>query len=138
MPRTPFFYYIPSGDKNISYIERLDTLKRKGIVAMKQIFERISRTSLVALMAVLLLAPSVSFASSIDESPSAGAMVADAVVARPVLLAFTVVGTALYLVTLPFSWAGGNADEAAEQLVIGPAKSTFVRCLGCINSGRKK
>lgn len=105
---------------------------------MKQIFERISRTSLVTLMAVLLLAPSVSFASSIDESPSAGAMVADAVVARPVLLAFTVVGTALYLVTLPFSWAGGNADEAAEQLVIGPAKSTFVRCLGCINSGRKK
>jgi hypothetical protein len=105
---------------------------------MKHIFERISRTSLAALMAVLLLAPSVSFASSIDESPSAGAMVADAVVARPVLLGFTIVGTALYLVTLPFSWAGGNADEAAEQLVIGPAKSTFVRCLGCINSGRKK
>ena len=105
---------------------------------MKQIFERISRTSLAALMAVLLLVPSVSFAVSIDESPSAGAMVADAVVARPVLLLFTVVGTGLYLVTLPFSWAGGNADEAAEQLVIGPAKSTFVRCLGCVNSGRKK
>ena len=54
------------------------------------------------------------------------------------LLVLTAAGTIIYLVTLPFSWAGGNADEAAEQLVIGPAKSTFVRCLGCINSGRKK
>lgn len=105
---------------------------------MKQVFESTSRTFLAALMAVALLAPSVSFAKGVDELPSAGAMVADAVVARPVLLGFTVVGTALYLVTLPFSWAGGNADEAAEQLVIGPAKSTFVRCLGCINSGRQE
>jgi len=105
---------------------------------MKHIFERISRTTLATLMAVLLLAPSVSFAASIDESPSAGAMVGDAIVARPALLVLTAAGTIIYLVTLPFSWAGGNADEAAEQLVIGPAKSTFVRCLGCINSGRKK
>ena len=105
---------------------------------MKQIFESTSRTLMAALMAVLLLVPSVSFAKGVDESPSAGAMVADAVLARPVLLAFTVVGTGLYVVTLPFSLAGGNADQAAEQLVIGPAKSTFVRCLGCTNSGRQK
>lgn len=105
---------------------------------MKQIFENASRTLMATLMAALLLVPSVSFARNVDESPSAGAMVGDAVVARPMLLVLTAAGTAIYLVTLPFSLAGGNADEAAEQLVIGPAKSTFVRCLGCINSGRQK
>ena len=105
---------------------------------MKQIFERTSRTFLAALMAGILLVPSVSFAKTVDESPSAGAMVADAVIARPILLVLTVAGTGLYLVTLPFSLAGGNADQAAEQLMIGPAKSTFVRCLGCVNSGYQK
>jgi hypothetical protein len=103
---------------------------------MKWVFDRSSRAVVVALMAALLLIPSVSFAA--DESPSAGAMALDAVVARPVLLLFTIAGTGLYLVTLPFSLAGGNADEAAEKLVIGPAKSTFVRCLGCTKSGYKK
>lgn len=105
---------------------------------MKWVFDRSSRALVVTLMATLLLIPSVSFAKNIDDSPSAGAMVVDAVVARPVLLLFTIAGTGLYLVTLPFSLAGGNADEAAEQLVIGPAKSTFVRCLGCTKSGYKK
>lgn len=105
---------------------------------MKQVFESTSRTLMAALMAVLLLVPSVSFAKGIDESPSAGAMVGDAVIARPMLLVLTAAGTAIYLVTLPFSLAGGNAGQAAEQLVIGPAKSTFVRCLGCINSGRQE
>ena len=105
---------------------------------MKQVFESASRAFLAALMAVTLLVPTVSFAKGIDESPSAGAMVGDAVIARPMLLVLTAAGTAIYLVTLPFSLAGGNAGQAAEQLVIGPAKSTFVRCLGCINSGRQE
>ena len=38
---------------------------------------------------------------------------------------------------LPFSLLGGNADEAGEVLVMGPAKATFVRCLGCTRTGRK-
>lgn len=105
-------------------------------MTMKQVLERISRASLVTLITALLLAPSVSLAKSPNESPSAGAMVADAVVVRPLMLLVTAAGTGLYLVTLPFSLAGGNADEAAEQLVVGPAKTTFVRCLGCINPNR--
>ena len=105
---------------------------------MKHFFNGTSRTFLAALMVVALLAPTVSFAKGIDESPSAGAMVGDAVVARPMLLVLTAAGTAIYLVTLPFSLASGSAGQAAEQLVIGPAKSTFVRCLGCVNSGRQK
>jgi hypothetical protein len=59
------------------------------------------------------------------------------VLLRPVLLATTIVGSAVYLVSLPFSALGGNAGEAGEVLVVGPAKATFVRCLGCSRSGRK-
>lgn len=97
----------------------------------------ISRT-LVATVAVCLLAfSSVGHARSIDESPSALAMAGDAVFVRPVLLATTIVGSAVYLVSLPFSLLGGNAEEAGDVLVVGPAKATFVRCLGCTSSGRK-
>lgn len=94
---------------------------------------------LTTTVAICLLAfASVGHARAVDESPSAGAMAIDALFARPVLLATTVVGSALYVVSLPFSLLGGNAKEAGEVLVVGPAKATFVRCLGCERSGRKE
>ncbi len=89
--------------------------------------------------AICMLAfASVGHARAIDESPSAGAMAVDAVFARPVLLATTIVGAAVYIVSLPFSLLGGNAKEAGQVLVVGPAEATFVRCLGCERSGRKE
>ena len=105
---------------------------------MKQILENTSRTLLTALLAVLLLIPSVSAAKNADEEPSAGAMAVDAVVARPLLLITTILGAGLYVVSLPFSLLGGNAADAGKALVVGPAKSTFVRCLGCRQSGYKE
>ncbi|HLV77884.1 MAG TPA: hypothetical protein VKY53_08185 [Marinobacter sp.] len=94
--------------------------------------------TLVATVAVCLLAfSSLGHARAIDESPSALAMTTDALLLRPVLLATTIVGSAVYLVSLPFSALGGNAGEAGEVLVVGPAKATFVRCLGCSRTGRK-
>ena len=98
---------------------------------------KISRTLVVAVAACLLAFASLGHARAVDESPSALAMTTDAVILRPVLLATTIVGTAVYLVSLPFSALGGNAGEAGEVLVVGPAKATFVRCLGCTRTGRK-
>lgn len=72
-----------------------------------------------------------------DDEPSAGAMVADLVVARPVGLIATVLGSAAFVVSLPFSAIGGNVDQAADALVKGPARTTFVRCLGCANDGKR-
>lgn len=98
---------------------------------MKWVFDGISRGLMATLMVASLLVPSVSFAAVSDEAPSTGEMVADALVVRPLMLVLTVAGTGLFVATLPFSLAGGNADEAASALVVGPAKTTFVRCLGC-------
>ena len=65
------------------------------------------------------------------DRPGEVAMIGDALFVRPVMTAATVFGTALFTVTLPFTFLGGNADEAAETLVKVPARTAFVRCLGC-------
>lgn len=67
----------------------------------------------------------------INNRPSATAMAADAFFARPLLAVLTAGGTVVFLASLPFSALGGNVTEAGKMLVIGPAKQTFLRCLGC-------
>lgn len=66
-----------------------------------------------------------------NDQPSALAMFGDAVIVRPVMTVATVFGTALFTVTLPFTALGGNVDQAADTLVKTPAKTAFLRCLGC-------
>lgn len=58
------------------------------------------------------------------------AMAVDIVMARPLGIAATVTGAAVFLVSLPFSAIGGNADEAWTKLVVAPAKHAFTRPLG--------
>ena len=95
-----------------------------------------SKRALIALFVGCLVLPQTLWAQgSIDESPSAGAMAGDLVVARPFGLVLTVAGTAAFIVSLPFTLLAGGVSEAADTLVIGPAKTTFVRCLGCTNVG---
>lgn len=96
-----------------------------------------SRITMTTLAVCLLAFSSLGHARAVDEKPSALAMTGDAIFVRPALLATTIIGSAVYLVSLPFSALGGNAGEAGEVLVVGPAKATFVRCLGCTRSGRK-
>lgn len=86
-------------------------------------------------LVALLLAPSGFAQSSIDEKPNAFAMAGDLVVARPIGLVMTAVGGAAFVVSLPFTALAGSVSESAESLVLGPAKETFVRCLGCRVSG---
>ena len=74
-------------------------------------------------------------AGEVVENPSAMAMTGDLLIVRPVMFTVTVVGAAMWLVSLPFSAVGGNAKQAGETLVVTPAKHTFYRCLGCSNAG---
>lgn len=74
----------------------------------------------------------------VEENPSALAMTTDAFVIRPVMLATTIVGSAIWLVSSPFSLLSGNAMQAADTLVVGPAESTFTRCLGCVGEGYQR
>ncbi|MDB6060026.1 MAG: hypothetical protein JWM78_129 [Verrucomicrobiaceae bacterium] len=107
-------------------------------IANKNSLTTFSRLLTATTLSFALLAPQISVAQQVDEDPSALAMVGDALIARPLGVVFTAVGAALYVVTLPFTLAGGNAKQAGKELVVGPAEATFVRCLGCTKSGYKQ
>lgn len=53
--------------------------------------------------------------------------VADILVVRPVGLAMTIAGSALYLVTIPVTVISGDSEESAEILVKKPARMAFSR-----------
>ena len=62
--------------------------------------------------------------------PSGEAMAVDLMMVRPVGVVATVLGTGFFIISLPFSILGGNVDDAGRNLVLKPAKSTFIRPLG--------
>lgn len=89
-----------------------------------------SRLRAFLLAAALAVSPAVAADVRTGESPSAAAMGFDLLMARPVGLVSTVLGTGLFVVSLPFSALGNNVDAAAVRLVAEPARFTFVRPLG--------
>ncbi len=88
------------------------------------------------LLALVVSAMSVPAFADPADYPNDFSMAGDLLIARPLGVVWTVAGSALFVVSLPFTALGGNVKQAADTLVIGPAKETFVRCLGCTNSGR--
>ena len=69
-------------------------------------------------------------AQGIGKKPSAESMVVDFLVIRPLGIVATAVGTVIFVGSLPFSIAGGNAKVAYQKLVEEPTKFTFKRPLG--------
>lgn len=65
-----------------------------------------------------------------DDDVIAGKMAGDALVARPLGLCATVIGGAIFVVSLPFSALGGNTKPAYDHLLVNPFKFTFSRPLG--------
>lgn len=63
-----------------------------------------------------------------DGSPEA--IAADVLVARPACLAATVVGSAVFVLALPFAAMSGSVKKVGKTLVGGPARATFTRDLG--------
>jgi hypothetical protein len=74
--------------------------------------------------------PAAAYDSGVDDEVTGGEMLADAVAVRPLTFAATVIGTATWIVSLPFTLIGGNTGEAGEKLVVEPFKYTFARPLG--------
>ena len=105
------------------------TVKAKNQRSVKQkVFTVAASLSLLAASTQPALA-----AIEIDETdfgPSYETMVVDTVVGKPLQLVSAVAGTAAYLVSLPFSLIGGNADQAQQKLFVEPWDA-MGRCLGC-------
>ena len=92
----------------------------------------------IALFLTLASALSAPVFAAPEDGPTSLAMNGDMVVARPIGAVVTVVGAVAFVVSLPFSAAGGNVGQAAETLLIGPARATFLRCLGCKTSRKRQ
>jgi len=107
----------------------------KRIAATRRFTATLKAASLGSALVFGSLSAPIAFAGPEDD-PTGGEMMADALVARPIGLATTILGAATFVVTLPFSALGGNIDQAAEKLVVEPGRETFVRCLGCTHAGR--
>jgi hypothetical protein len=110
---------------------------------MMKIMPRAGRITTALLISCLML-PQTLWAQNtagmaregaVDENPNGFAMLGDFVVARPIGLVLTAGGAVLWLVSLPFTLLAGNANEAADTLILGPGEQTFMRCLGCRQSG---
>jgi hypothetical protein len=95
---------------------------------------RFAKESIVfVLVAALLLLPVAGARAQdpLDDKEITGSMmVADFLLMRPVGFVATIIGTALFALSLPFSGPGGNLQSAADLMVIAPARFTFHRALG--------
>lgn len=70
------------------------------------------------------------YESDNNGAPSGMAMAADLVIARPLGLAATLLGTVVFVASLPFQALAGNFSDPARELVVEPASFTFTRPLG--------
>ncbi len=64
------------------------------------------------------------------KAKTAGEMVTDGILVRPLGIVSLVAGFGLFIISSPFSAMGGNIGEAWGTLVVEPAKFTFARPLG--------
>lgn len=90
------------------------------------------RLSALLMASVLVTGPALADAApDRAEHPGFFTMTADLVLVRPLMLGTTLAGSAIFLVSSPFSAIGGNLGQAAQTLVKTPFDATFRRCLGC-------
>jgi hypothetical protein len=62
------------------------------------------------------------------------ATITDIALVRPGCFLATVLGSAIFVVALPFAAASGSVRTTANTLVLAPADATFTRPLGDFNS----
>ena len=88
--------------------------------------------TVIAALQAIPLASAMAFEDSPDypEDLTAPMMAVDLILVRPLGIVATVFGGAVFLVSLPFSAAGGNVHEVYDKIVAEPAAFTFKRPLG--------
>ena len=87
------------------------------------------KTKLItALCAVAMLSMSANTASAASDDDLKVA--ADTLVVRPVCLVATVIGSGLFVISLPIAAISHSVKKTAHVLVVRPARATFTRPLG--------
>lgn len=93
--------------------------------------KRITALALAALMSASTLMPLNALAEGrYYGEPDDQSMIVDTFLVRPLGLAASLAGAVTWVVSAPFSITGGNAQEAADEMVGKPLNHTFNRPLG--------
>jgi hypothetical protein len=92
---------------------------------------RAKLTTAVCVLAVILCG--VGSASALENNGPL-AVAADAIVVRPACLVATVVGSAVFVVALPWAAASKSIKKTANTLVVKPANATFTRPMGDVDA----
>jgi hypothetical protein len=92
------------------------------------------KTKLLTAMCVLAIGFGSVPSGFADGTGSAGEVVADVVVVRPLCLAMTALGAAFFVVSLPVAAIAKSVKSSAHTLVIKPAQATFTRPLGDLDA----
>jgi hypothetical protein len=83
---------------------------------------------LLVLCAIMMGLGSINPArASVDNSLE---VVGDLALVRPGCFLVTIVGSAVFVVALPFAVTSGSVKKTADTLVVHPAEATFTRPLG--------
>ena len=87
-------------------------------------------------LAVCILGLSLGFTTPARASGAKepAAIAVDVLIGRPACLVATIVGGAVFVVSLPVAATTGEIDAVADALVMGPVRATFVRPLGDFGS----
>jgi hypothetical protein len=84
---------------------------------------------IVAFTVLALISTSVP-ALADDGASVATAMIADVIIARPAGIVATVLGSAVFIVALPFAALSRSVEPVAQTLVVAPFQFTFTRPVG--------
>jgi hypothetical protein len=101
---------------------------------MLQPIKRMTIVLIIAALVVVPLGANALAGNYIDEDNNGEKMTGDLLLVRPLGIASTILGAAVFVVSLPFSALGGNVKEAGQKLVADPAKFTFKRPIGDFSS----
>ncbi len=90
-----------------------------------------SITTFICVVALLMSQTTPVSAVDADQTVT---IAADVLVVRPVCLVATILGSALFVVALPVAATSKSIKPTARALVVAPAKATFTRPLGDMES----
>jgi hypothetical protein len=90
------------------------------------------RKLLTVLCGCLISLGSINACRADDET--AVASICDVTLVRPGCFVATVIGSAFFIVALPFAVASGSVRKTADTLVVQPAQATFTRPVGDFSS----
>ena len=87
------------------------------------------KRNVLILISALFLAASAPSTSAFDDG-SFEAVAADVIVVRPFSFVATLLGSALFVVSLPVAAISDSVSDTAEALVYTPGRMTFTRPVG--------